>query len=140
MFCNSIILAFLLICYRSHSGEKTSTKEWASSLEIKGRVRLDAFEKFLQELPMSRSRAVMVSQVSFYLVVIRIYLLLRFFLGTLLLKVQGSLRSLKASDICFSPRRRMYGVTVVKQLIYEEKITKLLIYEEKITDFQQLCV
>lgn len=42
------------------SGEKTSTKEWASSLEIKGRVRLDAFEKFLQELPMSRSRAVMV--------------------------------------------------------------------------------
>ncbi|CAK9136575.1 unnamed protein product [Ilex paraguariensis] len=42
------------------SGEKTSTKEWPSSLEIKGRVRLDAFEKFLQELPMSRSRAVMV--------------------------------------------------------------------------------
>ncbi|XP_059658054.1 uncharacterized protein LOC132304408 [Cornus florida] len=45
-------------CFRS--GEKTSTKEWPSSLEIKGRVRLDAFEKFLQELPMSRSRAVMV--------------------------------------------------------------------------------
>ncbi|XWS17018.1 hypothetical protein CRYUN_Cryun33cG0031600 [Craigia yunnanensis] len=44
------------------SGEKTSTKEWPSFLEIKGRVRLDAFEKFLQELPMSRSRAVMVSQ------------------------------------------------------------------------------
>ncbi|KAL7166236.1 hypothetical protein ACSBR2_037004 [Camellia fascicularis] len=42
------------------SGEKTSTKEWPNSLEIKGRVRLDAFEKFLQELPMSRSRAVMV--------------------------------------------------------------------------------
>ncbi|KAA8521745.1 hypothetical protein F0562_012418 [Nyssa sinensis] len=47
-------------CFRS--GEKTSTKEWPSSLEIKGRVRLDAFEKFLQELPMSRSRAVMVVQ------------------------------------------------------------------------------
>ncbi|XVE98526.1 hypothetical protein REPUB_Repub03eG0113500 [Reevesia pubescens] len=45
------------------SGEKTSTKEWPSVLEIKGRVRLDAFEKFLQELPLSRSRAVMVSQV-----------------------------------------------------------------------------
>ncbi|OMO80520.1 hypothetical protein COLO4_24054 [Corchorus olitorius] len=43
------------------SGEKTSTKEWSSLLEIKGRVRLDAFEKFLQELPMSRSRAVMVT-------------------------------------------------------------------------------
>ncbi|KAI3522452.1 hypothetical protein L1887_00223 [Cichorium endivia] len=42
------------------SGEKTSTKEWPGSIEIKGRVRLEAFEKFLQELPMSRSRAVMV--------------------------------------------------------------------------------
>lgn len=42
------------------SGEKTSAKEWSTSLEIKGRVRLDAFEKFLQELPLSRSRAVMV--------------------------------------------------------------------------------
>lgn len=45
-----------------NSGEKTSTKEWPASLEIKGRVRLDAFEKFLQELPMSRTRAVMVYQ------------------------------------------------------------------------------
>lgn len=36
---------------------------WPSLLDIKGRVRLDAFEKFLQELPMSRSRATMVSQV-----------------------------------------------------------------------------
>jgi hypothetical protein len=43
------------------SGEKASTTEWPNSLEIKGRVRLDAFEKFLQELPMSRSRAVMVA-------------------------------------------------------------------------------
>lgn len=45
-----------------NSGEKTSTKEWSTSLEIKGRVRLDAFEKFLQELPMSRTRALMVYQ------------------------------------------------------------------------------
>ncbi|KAK6912678.1 Spen-like protein SPOC, C-terminal [Dillenia turbinata] len=44
------------------SGERTSTKEWPSHLEIKGRVRLDAFEKFLQDLPMSRSRAIMVVQ------------------------------------------------------------------------------
>ncbi|KAK3027015.1 hypothetical protein RJ639_041170 [Escallonia herrerae] len=43
-------------------GENTSTKEWPYLFEIKGRVRLDAFEKFLQELPMSRSRAVMVAQ------------------------------------------------------------------------------
>ncbi|XP_072961173.1 uncharacterized protein [Typha angustifolia] len=44
------------------SGEKPSTKEWPSFLEIKGRVRFDAFEKFLQELPLSRSRAVMIAQ------------------------------------------------------------------------------
>ncbi|XP_020553330.1 uncharacterized protein LOC105168969 isoform X2 [Sesamum indicum] len=44
------------------SGEKTPAMEWPSSLEIKGRVRLDAFEKFLQDLPMSRTRAVMVLQ------------------------------------------------------------------------------
>ncbi|PIN09041.1 putative transcription factor DATF1 [Handroanthus impetiginosus] len=44
------------------SGEKTSTKEWLASIEIKGRVRLDSFEKFLQELPNSRTRAVMVLQ------------------------------------------------------------------------------
>ncbi|CAK8568697.1 unnamed protein product [Lathyrus sativus] len=43
------------------SGEKTSTKDWPGFLEIKGRVRLDPFEKFLQELPQSRSRAIMVS-------------------------------------------------------------------------------
>ncbi|CAH8263559.1 unnamed protein product [Arabidopsis lyrata] len=42
------------------SGEKTTTKEWPMLLEIKGRVRLDAFEKFVRELPNSRSRAVMV--------------------------------------------------------------------------------
>ncbi|TYH15037.1 hypothetical protein ES288_A05G012200v1 [Gossypium darwinii] len=45
------------------SGEKTSTKDWPSLVEIKGRVRLEAFERFLQELPMSRSRAVMVVHV-----------------------------------------------------------------------------
>lgn len=42
------------------SGEKTSAKDWSEFLEVKGRVRLDAFEKFLQELPLSRNRAVMV--------------------------------------------------------------------------------
>ncbi|KZV53908.1 SPOC domain [Dorcoceras hygrometricum] len=47
------------------SGEKTSTKEWPTSLEIKGRVRFDSFEKFLRELPMSRTRAVMVLQFVF---------------------------------------------------------------------------
>ncbi|KAI4377619.1 hypothetical protein MLD38_015216 [Melastoma candidum] len=42
------------------SGEKTITKDWVSCLEVKGRVRLDAFEKFLQGLHLSRSRALMV--------------------------------------------------------------------------------
>ncbi|KAL0904989.1 hypothetical protein M5K25_027158 [Dendrobium thyrsiflorum] len=41
------------------SGERTSMQEWPSFLEVKGRVRLDAFEKFLQELPLSRSRTIM---------------------------------------------------------------------------------
>ncbi|GMI88623.1 hypothetical protein like AT5G11430 [Hibiscus trionum] len=52
----SVICAF-------KSGERTSAKLWPGILEIKGRVRLEAFEKFLQELPMSRSRAVMVIHV-----------------------------------------------------------------------------
>ncbi|CAN8315094.1 unnamed protein product [Cochlearia groenlandica] len=42
------------------SVEKTSTEEWPLLLEIKGRVRLDAFQKFVKELPNSRSRAVTV--------------------------------------------------------------------------------
>lgn len=45
-----------------YSGEKASTKDWPRSLEIKGRVRLDAFEKFLHDLHKSRSRALMVHQ------------------------------------------------------------------------------
>ncbi|XP_021758095.1 uncharacterized protein LOC110723105 [Chenopodium quinoa] len=47
------------------SGEKANTKEWAGFFDIKGRVRLDAFDKFLQALPMSRSRAIMVSHFVF---------------------------------------------------------------------------
>ncbi|KAG0472827.1 hypothetical protein HPP92_014684 [Vanilla planifolia] len=46
------------------SGEKTSMEEWPNMLEVKGRVRLDAFEKFVQALPLSRSRAIMVLEVS----------------------------------------------------------------------------
>ncbi|XP_027355517.1 uncharacterized protein LOC113865275 [Abrus precatorius] len=43
------------------SGEKTYANDWSGFLEVKGRVRLDAFEKFLQDLRLSRSRAIMVS-------------------------------------------------------------------------------
>jgi hypothetical protein len=60
-----------------YSGEKTTAKEWSTSLEIKGRVRLDAFEKFLQELPLSRSRAVMVYHVSFHCITVSYYSIYR---------------------------------------------------------------
>ncbi|KAL9258541.1 PHD finger protein 3-like protein [Drosera capensis] len=43
------------------SGEKAITKEWLDLFEVKGRVKLDAFEKFLQALPMSRTRTIMVA-------------------------------------------------------------------------------
>lgn len=43
-----------------YSGEKPSMKEWPGFIEIKGRVRLELFEKFLKELPLSRTRAIMV--------------------------------------------------------------------------------
>lgn len=59
--------------FNFYSGERTTAKEWPRSLEIKGRVRLDAFEKFLQELSLSRSRAVMVSNVSFYDIAVYCY-------------------------------------------------------------------
>lgn len=39
-------------------------KDWPGLIEIKGRVRLDAFEKFLQELRLSKTRAIMVPHVS----------------------------------------------------------------------------
>lgn len=42
------------------SGGKARTNNWSKVVEVKGRVRLDAFEKFLQELPLSRNRALMV--------------------------------------------------------------------------------
>ncbi|KAH9615416.1 hypothetical protein KSS87_006784 [Heliosperma pusillum] len=50
--------AYFMAFYKS--GEKGSSGEWASFFDIKGRVKYDAFDKFLQALPMSRSRAIMV--------------------------------------------------------------------------------
>ncbi|GLJ30593.1 hypothetical protein SUGI_0605770 [Cryptomeria japonica] len=55
---NPLIVETVVALFKS--GEKTSAKEWSKFVEVKGRVRIDAFEKFLQELPLSRSRAVMV--------------------------------------------------------------------------------
>ncbi|XP_048625242.1 uncharacterized protein LOC106372406 [Brassica napus] len=42
------------------SGEKADTSEWPAMLEVKGRVRLSGFGKFIHELPKSRSRTLMV--------------------------------------------------------------------------------
>ncbi|KAL5224321.1 hypothetical protein ABZP36_010960 [Zizania latifolia] len=44
------------------SGEKTSTNEWHHFVDIKGRVRLSAFQEFLDQLPKSRSRAIMITE------------------------------------------------------------------------------
>ena len=58
--CTLTDIIFTKLIFLLDSGEKTTAKEWPMLLEIKGRVRLDAFEKFVRELPNSRSRAVMV--------------------------------------------------------------------------------
>lgn len=42
------------------SGDGVELQSWPKLIEIKGRVRLDALEKFLQELRLSRTRAVMI--------------------------------------------------------------------------------
>ncbi|XP_010250216.1 PREDICTED: uncharacterized protein LOC104592507 [Nelumbo nucifera] len=42
------------------SGEKMPEVNWSESVEVKGKVRLEAFEKFIQELPRSRNRGLMV--------------------------------------------------------------------------------
>ncbi|CAA7409935.1 unnamed protein product [Spirodela intermedia] len=51
-------LVTVLAVFRS--GEKVSTKDWPTFVEVKGRVRVEAFEKFLRDLPLSKSRAMMV--------------------------------------------------------------------------------
>ncbi|GAB2275591.1 hypothetical protein Dimus_010351 [Dionaea muscipula] len=56
---NTSFIANIVGMYKS--GEKAITKEWLNLFEVKGRVRLDAFEKYLHALPMSRSRAMMVA-------------------------------------------------------------------------------
>lgn len=42
------------------SGEKALEVDWSKLIEVKGKVRLEAFEKYIQELPRSRNRALMV--------------------------------------------------------------------------------
>jgi hypothetical protein len=47
------------------SGEKAETSEWPAMVEVKRRVRLSGFGKFIQELPKSRTRALMVYKAFF---------------------------------------------------------------------------
>lgn len=42
------------------SGEKMQDFSWSESVEVKGKVRLEAFEKYVQDLPRSRTRGLMV--------------------------------------------------------------------------------
>ncbi|KAL8151336.1 hypothetical protein V2J09_021144 [Rumex salicifolius] len=42
------------------SGDKMPDLYWTDSIEVKGKVRLEAFEKYIQDLPRSRSRGLMV--------------------------------------------------------------------------------
>ncbi|GMJ07523.1 hypothetical protein HRI_004421500 [Hibiscus trionum] len=42
------------------SGEKMPDIEWSELVEVKGKVRLEAFEKYIQELARSRNRGLMV--------------------------------------------------------------------------------
>ncbi|KAG2718839.1 hypothetical protein I3760_03G239400 [Carya illinoinensis] len=42
------------------SGEKMPNIKWSESVEVKGKVRLEAFEKYIQDLPRSRNRGLMV--------------------------------------------------------------------------------
>ncbi|XP_074281138.1 uncharacterized protein LOC141606052 [Silene latifolia] len=42
------------------SGERMPDFSWCGSMEVKGKVRLEAFEKYVQDLPRARSRGLMV--------------------------------------------------------------------------------
>jgi hypothetical protein len=49
------------------SGEKMPDLKWSEFLEVKGKVRLEAFEKYVQDLPRSRNRGLMVRNHFFYM-------------------------------------------------------------------------
>lgn len=55
LFVNNLPLMTL-----SCSGDKMPDVNWSDSVEVKGKVKLEAFEKFIQDLPRSRNRRLMV--------------------------------------------------------------------------------
>lgn len=56
------------------SGEKMPNANWSEFVEVKGNVRLEAFEKYIQDLPRSRNRGLMVRYYIFNVVKIVVYL------------------------------------------------------------------
>jgi len=63
------------------SGEKMQDFSWSGSVEVKGKVRLEAFEKYVQDLPRSRSRGLMVSQVDHhcFMLVMLLFIMMCYF-------------------------------------------------------------
>ncbi|KAH9608150.1 hypothetical protein KSS87_008069 [Heliosperma pusillum] len=45
------------------SGERMLDFSWCGSMEVKGKVRLEAFEKYVQDLPRARSRGLMLKKI-----------------------------------------------------------------------------
>ena len=50
-----------------YSGEKIPDVNWSEFVEVKGKVRLEAFEKYIKDLPRSRNRGLMVISYYFYI-------------------------------------------------------------------------
>ncbi|XP_022893417.1 uncharacterized protein LOC111407925 isoform X2 [Olea europaea var. sylvestris] len=57
---NSSVTAFAVAFYKS--GERLLDVNWSECVEVKGKVRLEAFEKYIQDLPRSRTRGLMVAK------------------------------------------------------------------------------
>uniref|UniRef100_A0A7N2R044 Spen paralogue and orthologue SPOC C-terminal domain-containing protein n=1 Tax=Quercus lobata TaxID=97700 RepID=A0A7N2R044_QUELO len=55
---NSSVNVFAVAFFKS--GERMPNIKWCQSVEVKGKVRLEAFEKYIQDLPHSRNRGLMV--------------------------------------------------------------------------------
>ncbi|XP_057968415.1 uncharacterized protein LOC131157953 [Malania oleifera] len=55
---NSTITASAVAFFKS--GERIPDVKWCEFVEVKGKVRLEAFEKYIQDLPRSRTRGLMV--------------------------------------------------------------------------------
>ncbi|CAI9758933.1 unnamed protein product [Fraxinus pennsylvanica] len=56
---NSSVTASAVAFYKS--GERLLDVNWSECVEVKGKVRLEAFEKYIQDLPRSRTRGLMVT-------------------------------------------------------------------------------